>query len=98
MMKTKKDNGNIDNTIQLQRHPKSNREMATQLCKLCDYYWENELTEIQLIHDLQHLISKYSEYIWEADGKLNGTIIHKLGKKRSKLINTICPDMQIKIG
>lgn len=84
--------------LKTQRHPKSNREMALQISNLCDAYWENKLTELQLINDLQHFFITYPELVWDENGQANGTVVHKLGKKRLKLIHKIVVNMQLEFS
>lgn len=65
---------------------KSQRDLANALIKVIDSYWEQNVTEVQLLEYLQTIYKNNSNKIIDENNKLKSVVKQRLGKKRLSLI------------
>lgn len=67
---------------------KSQKDVAKALIVLIDKYWSSELSDTQLIEQLNDIFNKNIEKVY-CDGKYTSNIIQRLGKRRIQLLDKI---------
>lgn len=67
---------------------KSQKDLALALIQLIDNYWNNELSEENLISKLSELSAKNKEKLM-VDDEYSSVVKQRLGKRRIDLLNKI---------
>lgn len=67
---------------------KSQKDLAVALIQLIDKYWSYELSEDNLINQINELSSKNKEKLF-IDGQYSSVLKQRLGKRRIELLNKV---------
>jgi len=67
---------------------KSQKDLAVALIQLIDDYWNYELSEDNLINQINELSSKNKEKLF-IDGQYSSVLKQRLGKRRIELLNKV---------
>jgi uncharacterized protein (TIGR04540 family) len=67
---------------------KSQKDLAVALIQLIDNYWNYELSEENLINQINELSSKNKEKLF-IDGQYSSVLKQRLGKRRIELLNKV---------
>lgn len=74
---------------------KSQKDLALALIQLIDNYWNNELSEENLISKLSELSAKNKEKLM-VDNEYSSVVKQRLGKRRIDLLNKIIKQTGVK--
>lgn len=78
------------------KNPATVKSLAKQIIAACDSYIELKIPEKQLKELIMHYASLHGKKLFSYNG-LNPTIVNRIGKKRTELVNIMLSGFQNKI-
>ncbi|MCG8686587.1 MAG: TIGR04540 family protein [Desulfobacterales bacterium] len=75
------------------KNPSTVKSLANQIVKACDLYLSRKISENSLKEYLVHFARKHGDKLFNGSN-LNPTVLNRIGKKRTHLVNIMLEDFQ----